>query len=111
MIEPAGLPLTLSPQVCHRAVDARDERFDGLFFVAIVTTRIYCRPTCPSRRANPDHRRFFSSAAAAEGAGFRACLRCRPELGKGKEPIDRAGSLGVSTEHQTEHQVVKLQLG
>ena len=88
MIESAGLPPSLSLHVCHRAVDARDARFDGLFFVAIVTTRIYCRPTCPSRRANPDHRRFFGSAAAAERAGFRACLRCRPELGSGGETFD-----------------------
>jgi AraC family transcriptional regulator of adaptative response / DNA-3-methyladenine glycosylase II len=79
MPEPALSPL-LTPQVCHRAVDDRDPRFDGLFFVAIVTTRIYCRPTCPSRRANPDHRRFFGSVAEAERAGFRACRRCRPEL-------------------------------
>jgi AraC family transcriptional regulator of adaptative response / DNA-3-methyladenine glycosylase II len=77
----------IDSQVCHRAVDARDARFDGLFFVAIVTTRIYCRPTCPSRRANPDNRRFFSSGAAAERAGFRACLRCRPELASGAETL------------------------
>jgi AraC family transcriptional regulator of adaptative response / DNA-3-methyladenine glycosylase II len=96
MIEPAGLPSTLSPQVCHRAVDARDERFDGLFYVAIVTTRIYCRPTCPSRRANPDHRRFFNSAAAAERAGFRACLRCRPESETGKETIDAMSRLAAT---------------
>ena len=74
-------------QVCQRAIDDRDARFDGLLYVGIVTTRIYCRPTCPSRRANPDHRRFFSSAAAAEHAGFRPCLRCRPELAPGRTPI------------------------
>jgi AraC family transcriptional regulator of adaptative response / DNA-3-methyladenine glycosylase II len=84
MIEPALSP-SLTPQVCHRAVDNRDPRFDGVFFVAIITTRIYCRPTCPSRRANPDHRRFFGSVAEAERAGFRACRRCRPEW-VGQEP-------------------------
>jgi AraC family transcriptional regulator of adaptative response / DNA-3-methyladenine glycosylase II len=92
VIEPVAFPLPLSPQICHRAVDTRDARFDGLFCVAIVTTRIYCRPTCPSRRANPDHRRFFSSAAAAESAGFRPCRRCRPELDPG-ESIDAMSRL------------------
>ncbi len=83
MLEPADRPPSLSPHICQQALDARDARFDGLFYVGIVTTRIYCRPTCPSRRATPDHRRFYDSAAAAERAGFRPCLRCRPELAPG----------------------------
>lgn len=83
IIEPIGFP----NHVCQRAIDARDARFDGLIYVGIVTTRIYCRPTCPSRRANPDHRRFFSSTDAAEHAGFRPCLRCRPELAPSRTPI------------------------
>ncbi len=66
------------------AVDARDPRFDGVFFVGITTTRVYCRPCCPSRLAYDRHRRFFNSAAAAERAGFRPCLRCRPELAPGR---------------------------
>ena len=66
------------------AVDARDPRFDGVFFVGVTTTRVYCRPVCPSRVAHDDHRRFFDSAAAAERAGFRPCLRCRPELAPGR---------------------------
>ena len=66
------------------AVDARDRRFDGVFFVAITTTRVYCRPCCPSRLALDRHRRFFESAAAAERAGYRPCLRCRPELAPGR---------------------------
>lgn len=93
MIEPAGLPPSLPAHVCQRALDARDARFDGLFYVGIVTTRIYCRPTCPSRRAVPDHRRFFQSAAAAEHAGFRPCLRCRPELAPGATLIDAVSRL------------------
>jgi AraC family transcriptional regulator of adaptative response / DNA-3-methyladenine glycosylase II len=101
VIEPAGLSPSLSPQICHRAVDERDARFDGLFFVAIVTTRIYCRPTCPSRRANPDHRRFFDSTAAAERAGFRACLRCRPELAPGGALMDAVPRLA----HQAAHRI------
>jgi len=77
----------------HQAVDARDARFDGVFFVAITTTRIYCRPVCPSRRAVPVHRRFFESAAAAEAAGYRPCRRCRPELALGLAPVDAARRL------------------
>ena len=69
------------------AVDARDPRFDGVFFVAITTTRVYCRPCCPSRMAYDRHRRFFDSAAAAERAGFRPCLRCRPELAPGRTSL------------------------
>ncbi len=85
MSEPVGFP----NHICQRAIDARDARFDGLLYVGIVTTRIYCRPTCPSRRANPDHRRFYSSAAAAEHAGFRPCLRCRPD----QAPVDALSHL------------------
>jgi AraC family transcriptional regulator, regulatory protein of adaptative response / DNA-3-methyladenine glycosylase II len=69
------------------ATDAHDGRFDGVFFVAITTTHIYCRPVCPSRLAYDRHRRFFDSAAAAERAGFRPCLRCRPELAPGRGVI------------------------
>src|SRR5881409_1764387 len=69
------------------AVDARDPRFDGVFFVGITTTRVYCRPVCPSRAAHDHHRRFFDSAAAAERAGFRPCLRCRPELAPGRTMV------------------------
>lgn len=81
-------PPTLDPDVCARAIGARDPRFDGLFFVGVVTTGVYCRPVCPSRVASPRHRRFFGTAAAAELAGFRPCLRCRPELAPGQAVID-----------------------
>lgn len=74
--------------VWHRAVDTRDPAFDGIFFVAITSTRIYCRPVCPSRLARRENRRFFVTGAAAEAAGFRACKRCRPELGSGQTPLD-----------------------
>ena len=72
----------------HRATDERDPRFDGIFLVGITSTRIYCRPVCPSRTARPENRRFFTSAADAERSGFRACLRCRPDLAPGTSPID-----------------------
>src|SRR5829696_1412123 len=100
MLEPIGLPPSLPVHVCQRALDARDARFDGLFFVGIVTTGIYCRPTCPSRRADPDHRRFFNSAAAAEHAGFRPCLRCRPELAPGKTLIAAVSRLAYTAAHR-----------
>ena len=74
--------------VWHQAVNTRDASFDGVFFVAIATTRIYCRPVCPSRLARPENRRFFDTRAAAEASGFRACKRCRPELGHGESPLD-----------------------
>lgn len=69
-----------SPQVCERARQARDPRFDGRFFVGVVTTGIYCRPVCPARSPAPDNVRFFPTAAAAREAGYRPCLRCRPEI-------------------------------
>src|SRR5499427_8633083 len=66
--------------VCYRALSTRDVRFDGRLFVGITTTGIYCRPICPARTARRENCRFFPSAAAAQGAGFRPCLRCRPEI-------------------------------
>src|SRR3984885_15250102 len=66
-------------QVCHRALQSRDARFDGLIFVGVTSTGIYCRPICPARTAKVENCRFFGSAAAAQDAGFRPCLRCRPE--------------------------------
>ena len=85
--------ITLDPEICTRALDARDPRFDGLFFVGITSTRIYCRPICPARVSVPDHRRFFDSAASAEMAGYRPCLRCRPELAPGRGQVDAVSRL------------------
>jgi AraC family transcriptional regulator, regulatory protein of adaptative response / DNA-3-methyladenine glycosylase II len=78
----------LDPDACSRAIASRDPRFDGVFFVGITTTRIYCRPVCPARVTYPERRRFFDSAAAAERDGFRPCLRCRPELAPGRALCD-----------------------
>jgi AraC family transcriptional regulator of adaptative response / DNA-3-methyladenine glycosylase II len=72
-----------SPQVCERARLSRDARFDGLFFTAVTSTRIYCRPVCPAPTPKPRNITYFANAAAAEAAGFRPCLRCRPELAPG----------------------------
>jgi AraC family transcriptional regulator of adaptative response / DNA-3-methyladenine glycosylase II len=69
--------------VCERARLARDARFDGRFFTGVLTTRIYCRPVCPANPPKPENVVFFPSAAAAGEAGFRPCLRCRPECAPG----------------------------
>ena len=69
--------------ICERARLARDARFDGRFFIAVTTTGIYCRPICPARSPRAAHVRYFASAAAAAEAGFRPCLRCRPEAAPG----------------------------
>jgi len=90
----------LDAGVCARALGARDARFDGLFFVGITSTRIYCRPVCPARVSYPDRRRFFESAAAAEGAGFRPCLRCRPELAPGRALVDAVPRLAHVAAHR-----------
>lgn len=74
------------PEVCDRARRIRDARFDGLFFTAVRTTRIYCRSICPAPCAKSENVRFYPTAAAASAAGYRPCLRCRPE----SAPLGRA---------------------
>jgi AraC family transcriptional regulator of adaptative response / DNA-3-methyladenine glycosylase II len=69
----------LDPKVCYRALRTHDARFDGRLFVGVTSTGIYCRPVCPARPAKFENCRFFTTAAAAQEAGFRPCLRCRPE--------------------------------
>ena len=71
--------MDLDPRACYRALSTRDARFDGRLFVGVRTTGIYCRPVCPARTPKREHVEFFPSAAAAHEAGFRPCLRCRPE--------------------------------
>jgi AraC family transcriptional regulator, regulatory protein of adaptative response / DNA-3-methyladenine glycosylase II len=66
-------------EICYRALETRDARFDGLLFVGVTSTGIYCRPVCPARTPHFQYCRFFGSAAAAQESGFRPCLRCRPE--------------------------------
>lgn len=70
---------SLEPVVCYRALLTRDARFDGRLFVGVTSTGVYCRPICPARTPRQDNCRFFPSAAGAQEAGFRPCLRCRPE--------------------------------
>ena len=71
---------TLQPDACYLALKARDARFDGRFFTGVTSTGIYCRPVCKVRTPKRENCRFFGHAAQAESAGFRPCLRCRPEL-------------------------------
>ncbi len=70
----------LDPDACYRAVLSRDVRFDGRFYTAVRTTGIYCRPVCPAPTPKRENCIWYPSAAAAQAAGFRPCLRCRPEL-------------------------------
>jgi AraC family transcriptional regulator of adaptative response / DNA-3-methyladenine glycosylase II len=85
--------MDLDSNACFRAVRARDPRFDGRFYVGITSTQVYCRPICTARPANRSNMRFYSNAAAAEGAGFRPCLRCRPERAPGMAPVDAVSRL------------------
>lgn len=71
--------MDLDHDACYRAITARDARFDGRLFTGVKTTGIYCRPVCPARIPKSENVRFFATAAAAQEAGFRPCLRCRPE--------------------------------
>ncbi len=86
MKEPPALP---APHVCEQARLSRDARFDGLFFTAVSSTGIYCRPVCPAPTPKRENVHYYANAAAAEAAGFRPCLRCRPELAPGNEQWQR----------------------
>ncbi|SCF13746.1 DNA-3-methyladenine glycosylase 2 family protein [Micromonospora mirobrigensis] len=80
---------------CYRAVDSRDQRFDGWFYTGVTSTGIYCRPSCPAMTPKRRNVRFFPSAAAAQGAGLRACRRCRPDAAPGSPQWDvRADVVG-----------------
>ena len=74
------MPLIADDESRYRALRSRDARFDGVFFTGVTSTGIYCRPVCPTKTPKVENCRFFGSAATAEKAGFRPCLRCRPEL-------------------------------
>lgn len=92
--------MVFDTDACYRAIRARDARFDGRFFTAVRTTRIYCRPVCPAPLPKRENVRFFGSAAAAEGAGFRPCLRCRPELAPGSASVDASARLARAAASQ-----------
>ena len=83
--------MILNPDHCYQAVLTRDARFDGRFFVAVRSTRIYCRPICRVKTPMRKNCEFFSYAAAAEAAGYRPCKRCRPELAPGSSLMEISG--------------------
>lgn len=78
---------------CARAVRSKDARFDGWFFTAVLTTRIYCRPSCPVVPPKPENMTFLPSAAACQQAGFRACKRCRPDTSPGSPEWNQRADL------------------
>ena len=82
--------MTHDTTALYQALAAHDPRFDGVFYVGVTSTGIYCRPVCTARTPKAANCRFFDSAAAAEKANFRPCLRCRPELAPGNAPVDDA---------------------
>ena len=104
----------LSPDQYYQAVLTRDARFDGRFFVAVRTTRIYCRPICRVKTPLRKNCRYFSNAAAAEAAGYRPCKRCRPELAPGNSSMDasshlaRAAARQISQDFLTGHSLSEL---
>ena len=104
--------MELDSDACFLAVRARDRRFDGQFYVAVSSTGIYCRPICPVRPPKRENMRFYSSAAAAEGAGFRPCLRCRPERAPGLAPMDATSRLiGAAMAGIEEHALSSASVG
>jgi AraC family transcriptional regulator, regulatory protein of adaptative response / DNA-3-methyladenine glycosylase II len=88
--------MTKDPRARYKALLARDPRFDGIFFVGVISTGIYCRPICPVKPPKEVNCRFYNSAQEAEHAGFRPCLRCRPELAPGHAPVDQSQRMAHS---------------
>lgn len=113
--------MILKKRLCERAMRAKDPRFDGLFFIGVLSTGIYCRPICPARSAKPENIVYFPTAAAAAMAGLRPCLRCRPEASPGSPAwngtsatVSRAMLLireGALNEGNIENLALKLGVG
>jgi AraC family transcriptional regulator, regulatory protein of adaptative response / DNA-3-methyladenine glycosylase II len=107
------IPL-LDNEACYAAMQAHDARFDGRFFCGVSSTGIYCRPVCRVRVPKKENCTFFISAAAAEAAGYRPCLRCRPELAPGLAPVDsvarlaRSAALLMEEDHSTGRKVSEV---
>jgi len=99
----------LDADICHAACDAKDRRFDGRFYVGVKSTGIYCRCICPARLPKRINRTFWPSAAAAEAAGFRPCLLCRPERAPGLAPIDAPARLAAQAYARIEAGVLEEQ--
>jgi AraC family transcriptional regulator of adaptative response / DNA-3-methyladenine glycosylase II len=90
------VPMLIDNDTCYAAMRTHDSRFDGQFFVGVSSTRVYCRPVCSVKLPKRENCKFYPSAAAAEVAGFRPCLRCRPELAPGMASVDASGRLARS---------------
>ena len=93
------------PDAAYLALKARDARFDGRFFVGVTSTGIYCRPVCRVRTPRRENCRFFASAALAEAAAFRPCLKCRPEIAPGLSAMDSSSALAQQAARWIEHAV------
>ena len=83
----------LDTEACYRAVKSKDRRFDGVFYIAVRTTGIYCRPSCPAITPKLENVSFHPSAAAAQLAGYRACKRCLPDATPGSPDWDQAADV------------------
>jgi AraC family transcriptional regulator of adaptative response / DNA-3-methyladenine glycosylase II len=94
--------MNLDAEICYQALLSHDARFDGAFFVGVATTGIYCRTVCPARTPRRESCTFHPSAAAAERAGYRPCLRCRPELAPGNARIDAISRLAAAAASRIE---------
>ena len=105
---PVAVP-SLFPGRQWQQVLARDARADGQFFYAVKSTKVYCRPSCPSRRPSRKNVTFFPTAAAAEAAGYRACKRCEPDLATPR-PDPHAAVIAAATEYLTEHATERTKL-
>lgn len=101
--------MELDADACYRALVAHDARFDGAFFVGVKTTGIYCRPVCRARTPRRERCQFFTRAAAAERAGFRACFRCRPERAPGHASVDAVSRLVASAARRIDEGALNLQ--
>src|SRR5687767_2668438 len=95
----------------YKALSARDSRFDGVFFVGVTSTGIYCRPICPVKTPKEANCRFFPSAQETEQAGFRPCLRCRPELAPGSAPVDDAQRIAQLIVERLEQSTMEEKVG
>jgi len=98
--------MTPDRDALYSAYVSRDPRFDGVFFIGVTSTGIYCRPVCTAKTPRLANCRFFERAEAAEKASFRPCLRCRPELAPGSAPVDDAGRIAALVVHRIEEGVL-----
>jgi len=100
----------IESDTAYAALVSRDPRFDGVFFVGVTSTGIYCRPICPAKTPLRKNCQFFVSAEAAEKASFRPCLRCRPELAPGSAPVDNAQRIAHLLAHRIDEGIIDTNL-